>query len=69
MALFGQIGEQIRSIVGIHLFDDVGRALGADIVDERFARLGIEVFEGVGRGFVVELLDDFQRLPAPRVRR
>ena len=50
--------EQIGRVVGIHLFDDVGGALGAEIVDDRALRLGVEMLERVGGGFVVERSDD-----------
>jgi hypothetical protein len=38
--------------------DDVGGALGADVVDQVLPRLGIEMFERIGGRFVVELPDD-----------
>ena len=69
MLLFGQFAEQIGGVVGVHLLDDVGGALRADIVDERPLRFGIEMFERIGGGLVVELADDARRLRAPRDRR
>ena len=35
LLLFGEFGEQVGRVVGVHLLDDVGGALGADILDQR----------------------------------
>ncbi len=59
---FGEIAEQIGGIVGVHLLDDVGRAFGADFLDDRLLHVGLEMFERVGSGFVVEVPDDTRRV-------
>ena len=55
LAFLVEFRQQVRGVVRIHLLDDVGGALGADVVDQRLLRVGVEMFEGVGRRLVVEL--------------
>ena len=57
-----QVAEQIGRVVGVHLFDDVGGALGAEIVDDRTLHVGVEVLERVGSRLVVERADDPRRV-------
>jgi len=34
LLLFVEFGEEVGRVVGVHFFDDVGGALGADILDQ-----------------------------------
>ena len=52
--LLGQIAEEIRGRVGVHLLDDVGGAILVERFDDRDLDVGIELLERLGGDFLVD---------------
>ena len=49
-----EVGDEVGRVVGAHLLEDVRRPLGLEVLEDLDLRLGLHLLDGVGRRLVVE---------------
>ena len=53
-----QVGHEVGRVVGAHLLEDVGGSLGFEVLEHLDLRLGLHLLDRIGGGLVVERRED-----------